>query len=68
MLKRNLWDLAAMLPLVRFALAILIHPLARVHALPVTTDPTSITNQTFDYIIVGGGTAGLTVRCSNLAL
>ncbi|KAF8322527.1 alcohol oxidase [Clavulina sp. PMI_390] len=32
-----------------------------VQALPVTTDPSAIANQTFDYIIVGGGTAGLTV-------
>jgi choline dehydrogenase len=27
----------------------------------VTSDPTTAANQTFDYIIVGGGTAGLAV-------
>lgn len=29
----------------------------------VTTDPLAISNKTYDYIIVGGGTAGLAVSC-----
>lgn len=31
---------------------------AVVHAYLITSDPTSLSNQTFDYVIVGGGTAG----------
>ncbi|KAF8998505.1 hypothetical protein BDQ17DRAFT_1361893 [Cyathus striatus] len=32
-----------------------------VKSLTITDDPTAILNHTFDYIIVGGGTAGLTI-------
>lgn len=33
-------------------------------AVVLTSQPEAIANRTFDYIIVGGGTAGLTVRLS----
>lgn len=33
----------------------------RLHKRGVTTSPTSINGQTYDYIVVGGGLAGLTV-------
>ncbi|EJC99487.1 uncharacterized protein FOMMEDRAFT_93872 [Fomitiporia mediterranea MF3/22] len=31
------------------------------HAFGVTSDPNTADNQTFDYVIVGGGLAGLTI-------
>ncbi|KAF8986906.1 hypothetical protein BDQ17DRAFT_1375624, partial [Cyathus striatus] len=42
-------------------LSLLTLGITSVHSLTITDDPTSILNHTFDYIIVGGGTAGLTV-------
>ncbi len=34
---------------------------ARTYASGITTDPASASGKTFDYIVVGGGTAGTTV-------
>ncbi len=39
---------------------LLAHPV-RAHISGITTDPASANGKTFDYIVVGGGTAGTTV-------
>ncbi|KAF8992616.1 hypothetical protein BDQ17DRAFT_1369331 [Cyathus striatus] len=42
-------------------LSLLTLGITSVHSLTITDDPASILNHTFDYIIVGGGSAGLTI-------
>lgn len=43
------------------ALSLLFFCAARVKSLAVTSNPLAASNKTYDYIVVGGGTAGLAV-------